>query len=120
MKCAIIYGALPMESRTQQARLFNDPASGYDILVATDAIGMGLNLNIRRIVFYTIRKPTKKDDTIVVENLPMGMVKQIAGRAGRYNSHYPEGFVTTFYQQDYPYLRQCLKYSGHLLTVIPI
>jgi len=43
-KVAIIYGSLPPETRAQQAQLFNDPDSGYDILVASNAIGMGLNL----------------------------------------------------------------------------
>lgn len=43
-KCAIIYGSLPPETRAQQARLFNDPDNDYDYLVASDAIGMGLNL----------------------------------------------------------------------------
>lgn len=43
-KVAIVYGSLPPETRAQQARLFNDPNSGYDVLVASDAIGMGLNL----------------------------------------------------------------------------
>ena len=51
LRCCLIYGSLPPETRTQQAALFNDPDSGYDVLVATDAIGMGLNLNIRRVVF---------------------------------------------------------------------
>ena len=37
-QCAIIYGALPPEVRSQQAALFNDPNSGYDILVASDAM----------------------------------------------------------------------------------
>ena len=41
---AIVYGALPPEIRAQQAKLFNDPNNTYDILVASDAIGMGLNL----------------------------------------------------------------------------
>ena len=41
---AVVYGALPPEVRAQQARLFNDPDNDYDILVASDAIGMGLNL----------------------------------------------------------------------------
>ena len=41
---AVIYGTLPPEVRTQQARLFNDPENDYDFLVASDAIGMGLNL----------------------------------------------------------------------------
>lgn len=43
-KCAIVYGGLPPETRAQQARLFNDPDNDYDFLVASDAIGMGLNL----------------------------------------------------------------------------
>ena len=43
-KCAMIYGSLPPETRAQQARLFNDPDNDYDFLVASDAIGMGLNL----------------------------------------------------------------------------
>lgn len=43
-KCAIVYGSLPPETRAQQARLFNDPTNDYDFLVASDAIGMGLNL----------------------------------------------------------------------------
>lgn len=43
-RAAIIYGGLPAEIRTQQANLFNDPYNDYDFLVASDAIGMGLNL----------------------------------------------------------------------------
>lgn len=43
-RVAIIYGDLPPETRAQQARLFNDPDNDYDFLVASDAIGMGLNL----------------------------------------------------------------------------
>jgi ATP-dependent RNA helicase SUPV3L1/SUV3 len=44
LKCAVAYGRLPPEVRSEQAALFNDPNSGYDVMVATDAIGMGLNL----------------------------------------------------------------------------
>jgi ATP-dependent RNA helicase SUPV3L1/SUV3 len=43
-RVAIIYGSLPPEIRAQQAALFNDPNNDYDFLVASDAIGMGLNL----------------------------------------------------------------------------
>lgn len=45
-KCAIVYGSLPPETRAQQAKLFNDPDNDYDFLVASDAIGMGLNLYV--------------------------------------------------------------------------
>ena len=43
-RCAIVYGSLPPETRAQQAALFNEPDNDYDFLVASDAIGMGLNL----------------------------------------------------------------------------
>jgi ATP-dependent RNA helicase SUPV3L1/SUV3 len=43
-RVAIVYGTLPPETRAQQARLFNDPNNDYDFLVASDAVGMGLNL----------------------------------------------------------------------------
>ena len=43
-RVAVVYGSLPPETRAQQAKLFNDPDNEYDILVASDAIGMGLNL----------------------------------------------------------------------------
>jgi len=38
-KAAVIYGNLPPETRRQQAKLFNDPDSGYEVLVASDAVG---------------------------------------------------------------------------------
>lgn len=43
-KVAVVYGALPAENRALQAAKFNDENSDVDILVASDAIGMGLNL----------------------------------------------------------------------------
>lgn len=50
-RAAIVYGGLPSEIRTQQAALFNDPNNDYDYLVASDAIGMGLNLCVFHGVF---------------------------------------------------------------------
>lgn len=44
MRCAVVYGKLPPEIRSEQAALFNDPDSGYDVIIGSDAIGMGLNL----------------------------------------------------------------------------
>lgn len=41
---AVVYGSLPAENRAMQANKFNSQESGVDILVASDAIGMGLNL----------------------------------------------------------------------------
>ena len=39
-KCCVVYGSLPPDVRAEQARRFNDPHSKYQILVASDAIGM--------------------------------------------------------------------------------
>jgi len=104
-KCCIIYGSLPPETRSEQARLFNNPDSGYDILVASDAIGMGLNLNIRRIIFNSMFK--SNGERII--QLDHSSVKQIAGRAGRRNSPYPEGEVTCRDPEDMAHLRKCMN-----------
>lgn len=55
--------------------MFNDASSEFDVLVASDAIGMGLNLNISRIIFSTM----KKFDGIEMRDLTVPEVKQIAG-----------------------------------------
>ncbi|KAH7068970.1 P-loop containing nucleoside triphosphate hydrolase protein [Paraphoma chrysanthemicola] len=81
-KCAIVYGSLPPETRAQQARLFNDPDNDYDFLVASDAIGMGLNLAIKRVIFES----TIKSNGINYVPLQISEIKQIAGRAGRYKT----------------------------------
>ena len=44
LRCAVVYGRLPPEIRAEQAALFNNPNNRIDVLVASDAIGMGLNL----------------------------------------------------------------------------
>lgn len=44
MRVAVVYGGLPPETRSEQAALFNDPDNQWDVLVGSDAIGLGLNL----------------------------------------------------------------------------
>eukprot|EP00803_Ostreobium_quekettii_P007030 evm.model.scf_827.5 EVM.evm.TU.scf_827.5 scf_827:49902-60555(+) len=95
-KVCVVYGALPPETRRQQARLFNEPGNGFDVLVASDAVGMGLNLNIRRVIFHTLEKHEGRT------RVPISamQIKQIAGRAGRRNSVYPDGLVTCLNKED--------------------
>lgn len=81
-RCAVVYGSLPPETRAQQAALFNDPDNDYDFLVASDAVGMGLNLSIKRVIF----EATSKFDGMQYRLMPASHIKQIAGRAGRYKS----------------------------------
>jgi len=44
LRCAVAYGKLPPEVRAEQALLFNKPDGDYPVMVASDCIGMGLNL----------------------------------------------------------------------------
>ncbi|KAK5683817.1 RNA helicase [Elasticomyces elasticus] len=81
-KVATVYGSLPPETRAQQARLFNDPDNEYDYLVASDAVGMGLNLAIKRIIF----EASSKFDGVSRKTLGVADIKQIGGRAGRYRT----------------------------------
>ena len=89
---SVIYGALPPVSRREEVRRF---ASGETtVVVATDAIGMGISLPIRRIIFCE----TSKYDGKSRRSLNSGEIKQIAGRAGRYGI-YPEGYVLTMAEE---------------------
>ena len=139
-KAAVIYGNLPPETRRQQAKLFNDPDSGYEVLVASDAVGdidwlrlastdvgtnllahtprhslahslarslallpslpqvgMGLNLNIGRIVFSSMEKRAGGNELTTISP---SMTKQIAGRAGRLASEFEIGRVATSFRKD--------------------
>lgn len=82
-KAAVIYGALGPEARSKQAQLFR--TGECDILVATDAVGMGLNLPIDRVIFSTISKYDGK----CRRELKPSEVRQIAGRAGRFSQTTP-------------------------------
>lgn len=86
MRCSVIYGSLPPATRREQVRRFLEKET--EVVVSTDAIGMGLNLPIRRIVFVE----TQKFDGVSKRSLEPGEIKQIAGRAGRFGL-YEEGFV---------------------------
>jgi ATP-dependent RNA helicase SUPV3L1/SUV3 len=86
-RVATIYGALSPEVRRAEARRFRDTGEA-DILIATDAIGLGLNLPISRIVFSTL----EKWDGTARRALNASEVRQIGGRAGRFG-HHEEGIV---------------------------
>ncbi|KAM1745952.1 hypothetical protein ACFX11_012632 [Malus domestica] len=85
--------------------MFNDASSEFDVLVASDAIGMGLNLNISRIIFSTMMK----FDGFEMRELTVPEVKQIAGRAGRYGSKFPVGEVTCLNADDLSLLHSSLE-----------
>lgn len=77
-RTSVIYGNLSPEVRREEARRFREGET--DILVATDAISMGLNLPIKTLLF----SKADKFDGQNQRSLTATEVRQIAGRAGRY------------------------------------
>jgi len=77
-RVATVYGGLSPDVRRAEAARFASGEAG--VLVATDAIGMGLNLPVRRVVFSGV----SKFDGRTRRHLHPSEIRQIAGRAGRY------------------------------------
>jgi ATP-dependent RNA helicase SUPV3L1/SUV3 len=75
---AVVIGALSPRTRNAQVSLYQ--AGDVDYIVATDAIGMGLNLDVDHVAFAQDRK----FDGFQYRNLNAGELGQIAGRAGRH------------------------------------
>ncbi|KAH8277073.1 hypothetical protein KR026_004805 [Drosophila bipectinata] len=107
---AVIYGGLPPGTKLAQAAKFNDPANSCKVMVATDAIGMGLNLSIRRIIFYSLVKPTMNEKgEREIDTISVSSALQIAGRAGRFRTQWEHGYVTTFKPEDLQTLHRILS-----------
>ena len=85
--CAVVMGALSPRTRNAQVALYQ--SGEVDFLVATDAIGMGLNLDIGHVAFES----TRKFDGRRMRDLFPHELAQIAGRAGRHTQ--PGTFGTT-------------------------
>ena len=84
---AVIMGSLSPKTRNSQVGLYQ--SGDVDYLIATDAIGMGLNMDINEIYFSNL----KKFDGKKTRRLDLIEMSQIAGRAGRYKND--GGFGTT-------------------------
>ena len=85
--CAVVMGALSPRTRNAQVELYQN--GDVDFLVATDAIGMGLNLDIKHVAFSS----TAKFDGHRMRALFPHELAQIAGRAGRHTQ--PGSFGVT-------------------------
>ncbi len=94
ISCSVIYGALPYHARVKQMQMFLDRET--KVIVATDAIGMGLNLPIRRVLFTTLKKYDGKHYRM----LRPYEIRQIAGRAGRIGM-YDTGYVFSAENPDH-------------------
>lgn len=113
-KVASIYGALSPEVRRYESERFLSGKA--EILVATDAIGMGLNLPIRRVIFANIHK----FDGVASRLLNATEVRQIAGRAGRYGV-YETGYVNVLEDDEQIHIEHMLNTDDTAsITRLPI
>ncbi len=78
---AVVLGSLSPRTRNAQVEIYEEKKVDY--LVATDAIGMGLNLNIDHVAFSSV----EKFDGRYKRDLHAHEIGQIAGRAGRYENN---------------------------------
>lgn len=92
LRVSVIYGGLSPEVRRNEARRFREGES--DIVCATDAIGLGLNLPLDRVIFYE----TDKFDGEINRALEPSEILQIGGRAGRGID--ATGWVAAFSSRD--------------------
>ena len=98
---AVVLGALSPKTRNAQVELYE--SGEVDYLVATDAIGMGLNMDINNIFFAK----TNKFDGRSTRPLTISELAQIAGRAGRYKR---DGF--------FGITANCMEFSSHIINSI--
>ncbi|MBL9069504.1 MAG: helicase [Sphingopyxis sp.] len=86
---AVVMGALSPKTRNAQVAMFE--AGEVDYLVATDAIGMGLNLDVQHVAFASLQK----FDGRRLRRLTVSEMAQIAGRAGRHQQDGSFGTIGT-------------------------
>jgi ATP-dependent RNA helicase SUPV3L1/SUV3 len=108
IKSSIIYGDLPPEVRRKQYDMFINKEN--KVLITTDAIGMGVNLPIKRIVFLDIQKFDGEE----IRPLTSQEVKQVAGRAGR-KGIYEVGYVATV-RDNQKFIKDKLEEKDRIIT----
>ncbi len=106
---SVVYGNLSPEVRREEARRFREKET--QILIATDAIAMGMNLPIKTILF----SKAEKFDGVSQRNLLVSEVLQISGRAGRYGLN-EEGFVGALNSEALKIVRKNFNKEAQIIT----
>lgn len=88
-KVGVIYGKMSPSARRAMVRDFM--LEGFDVLIATDAIGMGISVPAKRVLFAGI----EKFDGVEKRKLSKEEIRQVAGRAGRFG-FYDEGYCGVY------------------------
>jgi ATP-dependent RNA helicase SUPV3L1/SUV3 len=109
-RVSIIYGDLPPEVRRRQAERFAE--GDTEVCVATDAIGMGLNLPADNVCFFEVEKFDGRQRRLLTPT----EVRQIGGRAGRYGLS-RAGLVGALNPADLAHVRRSLEGPEAPLTV---
>ena len=99
---AVVIGSLSPRTRNAQVEVYEEKKVEY--LVATDAIGMGLNLNINHVSFSSFQK----FDGRYNRNLTTIEIGQIAGRAGRFENNGTFGYTKEAKYLD-PFIIQAIE-----------
>jgi len=107
---SVVYGNLSPEVRREEARRFRSGET--QILVATDAIAMGMNLPIKTILF----SKAEKFDGVTQRNLLPSEIHQISGRAGRYGLH-EEGFVGGLDRDVLKIIKKNFYKDAHIIDI---
>lgn len=108
-RVSVVYGSLPPEVRRRQADRF---ANGdTDICVATDAVGMGLNLPADVVCFFEVEKFDGKS----IRSLYPSEVHQIGGRAGRFGLS-KAGIITATTKRNLKLIRTLYAKEPEILT----
>ena len=102
-KASVIYGALPPQARRNEVEKYTSGKT--NVVVSTDAIGMGVTLPIKRVIFAETYKFNGKE----LVPLTPSEIRQIAGRAGRYGM-FDLGEVLTMDKSDI--IEKGLKYGA--------
>ncbi|MDE2949545.1 MAG: helicase-related protein [Chloroflexota bacterium] len=106
---SVVYGSLPPEVRRRQADRFAEGET--EICVATDAVGMGLNLPADVVCFYDTEKFDGKNDRVLYPS----EVQQIGGRAGRYGLS-KTGLISATSKQELGTIRELYEQEPPTLT----
>ncbi len=96
---ATVYGAMPPELRRAESKRFRSGEA--TVMLATDAVGMGLNIPAEYVIFSTATKFDGREERLLTPD----EVLQIGGRAGRFGLH-PEGIVAGMDRRTHALIRR--------------
>lgn len=106
---SVIYGALPPQVRRMETERFVNGET--DVVIGTDAIGLGLNLPIEYLFFSKAEKFNGRKVTA----LDAALVKQIVGRSGRFNK-FDVGYVSALSKEVFSFIEKEFKKDTTIKT----